>query len=143
MYKYNYKEILEGLRDFLKYLSSVWGILSVFVPLFPLFNIFNVNLPLPITSPELFKAVGILTGLFVIFYRFTHRDDYIREEPRMEFFKAIGSIIIYITVLPMLQFSNTNLLVIIFKVANPLGYIAIFYWLTNSFTILAIKEMNY
>ncbi|MFN0188083.1 MAG: hypothetical protein ACKVQV_05220 [Bacteroidia bacterium] len=147
-----YKEIIRNLKDFLRYLTSVWGLLSIFTPLFPFFNKISNDLHPPKLFPNLFIVFASLTGVFVIFYKFTTRSD---EQDsliaRNDFIRALSLSIVYLIIFPRFEAINwgteksnslVGLIGIFSATIEPILYIGIFWYFTQSFATLAVVELK-
>jgi hypothetical protein len=153
-----FKGIVDDFGAFLKYLTSIWGPLSIFSAIFPLINRYLSLIPEPPNNPDLIVALSILGNVFIVFYYFTNRKRslgaHIKER---EFINALIFVLIYILVLPNLPEFPTDLfekwyaasplnqfmgdiLNTLWLLVNPVFYIGIFYLFTRIFAVLAVQE---
>ena len=96
--------VVNELKDFLMYLSSLWGVLSAFSAFFPLVNRFKEILPLPENELEAdaYVLLSTVTCLFIILVLFTsyhdtnNRDVNVAHKASREFVWAIVLAAFYI-----------------------------------------------
>ena len=140
--------LIDSLRNFLRYLGSAWGLLSVFTPIFPLVGSFSKLMPSPEYYGALFNLLATLNGLFAVFYEYSNREKHVaaRRESRAGwcFLLAIILTVLYAVVLhPQYQDFRFMQPLREFRLCiEPLLYIAVFYLFTESFTILAVQELG-
>ncbi len=151
-----FKQVYSNLKDFLNYLTSIWGLLSVFTSLFPLTTILSKKIPTPKNFPDVLVILASLSCIFILFYKFSHRTKHQNsEETQKNFFTAIGCTLFYLMVLPKIykfQLSNkvkSELISFLndsIEIAMSLGeaiiYISIFFFFTKSFTTLAVIALQ-
>jgi len=151
-----FKQVYNNLKEFLNYLTSIWGLLSIFTSLFPLITILSKEIPPPKNSPNVLVTLASLSCLFIIFYKFTHRTEGQKsEETQKNFFTAIGCTLFYLIVLPkickfqlynkvkseFIGFLNDSI-EIIMSLGEATLYIAIFFFFSKSFTTLAVIALQ-
>lgn len=86
---------LRDLREFLRFLRNLWGILSGISLLFPLSNVFFDVLPIDqkyrpfhnLTAPAV-TAVAVVTCVFVTFAAFSRRHQFTDQRRRVRFRRA-------------------------------------------------------
>ena len=147
-----YQIIIQNLKAFLQYLTSVWGLLSIFTPLFPFFNRISNDLHPPKLFPQIFILFASLAGVFVIFYKFTTRsDEHDSGVARNDFIRALALSITYLVILPKVEAINwgigktsswKGLIESICSTVEPIMYIGIFWFFTQSFATLAVIEFK-
>jgi hypothetical protein len=138
---------IQSLQNFLKYLTSAWGLLSVFTPIFPLFGDFSHLLPSPEWHSELFTLLATICGLFVVLYEFSCREQNMslarEDKAGWHFFFGILAVIIYVVIFFPVTQAKIQLELGSFKIIlEAVVYIGIFYLLTKGFTILAVQELG-
>jgi H+/Cl- antiporter ClcA len=135
-----------GLKNFLQYLKSAWGLLSAFTPIFPQVDRFSRLMPPPEPRSGLFSVLATLCGLFAVFYEYTCREKNTTEdrESRAGWFFLLAvvltifyAVILYPDLRPVVQIPQQ-----LRHLIQPFVYIFIFYLLTKSFTILAVQEFG-
>lgn len=135
---------IEGLQNFLRYLSNAWGLLSISTPLFPHFETFSEVVPCPRPHSELFSLLATLAGIFVVFYEYTIRGKRAGERREAKagrfFLSAIILTTFYAIILhppdSRLPWADVGVLT---DLVDALVYIAIFFLFTKSFTVLAVQ----
>jgi hypothetical protein len=151
--------IISDLKEFLQYLTSAWGLLTAFTPLFPLFTNFSNLMPPPKAYPNLFLLLASLCSIFVVFYNFAYRDLQFKNAPSAgELFScAVIATLTYLIVIPALPKTPIeqqlglvgivpfaqfifNILRAMATAVGPLIYILVFVLFTQAFTMSAVRE---
>jgi len=84
------------IRDFIQFISTIWGSLATLTAIFPLSGKLFEVIPLPVDAYERSTApiaipLTTLVSLFVIFYSFVQRDNVIiNQTRRAKIFFALG-----------------------------------------------------
>lgn len=147
-----YRSILRNFKDFLNYLTSIWGLLSIFTPLFPLFDKISNILPIPKLYP--YAAVfATLACLFGILRKFTTRSSVEQDHisALTGFRYAMFSSLIYLIIFSKLETTSLNIIKtnswktfmeILHITIEPILYVMIFWHFTQSFGTLAVYELQ-
>lgn len=150
--------IIAHFVAFLRYLVSLWGIMSAFAAFFPLVDEFRKIIPPPDGKTGVCTLLATLTGLAVILSKFVNR----REPPAKHsslssFFVAICITLFYTFIIPaiptaaihaafvqngatLLARSLVELVWAFGRFISAALYIFIFYKFTDCFTTLAVHE---
>jgi len=156
-----FNQIAREVKNFLQYLASLWGILSVFSAFFPLINKFRGVIPLPKAHQEACVLLSTIACLFLVLYAFTLRRKRTGQSAARNsmwiFSLAVMIALFYLFVLPALpnmpleqtlglgemapvwQLSLT-ILRSLAELIEPSLYILVFALPTYAFTILAVLE---
>ncbi|MBM4263642.1 MAG: hypothetical protein FJ145_19720 [Deltaproteobacteria bacterium] len=148
----------DDLRDFLRYMSSLWGALGGVTVLFPLADTLFRVIPLPSDSYGQSTApiaipIASLVGLFTLFYTFVQRkrsDSTPARRAGLFFFLGMICLMLFfllnhfeyrlrVAFLPGLDSSDDYVL---FLVAVVPLYIGFFACVTRAFAILALMEFK-
>ena len=152
-----FKGIINDFQSFLKYLASLWGLLSIFSAFFPLINNFFPLIPLPSLRPDICVLLSTLGSVFVVFFQFTNRKETAKIDVRESGFAYVAAITLIYLVLPNFPdipfeiYGNwymsmpwikflVNFIILIWFLIEPALYILIFYLFTKLFSVLAVKE---
>ena len=141
-------------RSFVRYLLSVWGILSVISPFFPHYDELQKYVPPPESNSQLCVTLAMIVCGSVVLYRFITRSDLDNKPTLIYLLLAIFLTLVYIFVMPdwkdidvgeVLGISPERTFILlslhsITKLIAPIWYIIIFYVFTNTFTSLAVYE---
>jgi len=151
-----FRGIVEDLQSFLKYLASLWGLLSIFSAFFPLINNFFPLIPLPELRPDVCVLLSTLGSVFVVFFQFTNRKETAKSNvTEKDFAYATAITLVYLVLpnfpdippeiidkwllIPVVKFLGGFIFLIWYLIA-PALYILIFYSFTKLFSVLAVKE---
>lgn len=145
------------LRDFIRYISSLWGALGGIAAVFPLADVLFKVIPLPIDSYEKSTAplaipIASLVALFTLFYTFVQRDTQSATARRSVMFLMLGMISLGVFLLlghfeeslraklfPSLDSTDDYVLLLVGVVPF---YIAFFACVTRAFAIMALMEFT-
>ncbi|SRR6266568_2303499 len=130
------------LREFLRFLGNLWGVLATITVLFPLSNWLIAVLPLPPGSERLSSVLATLFSLFAIFFVFVLRHADFGDE-------YSGGDIGFLIVASLLALGcGVSVLVVYSYVrlepvaagVSPVLYAGVFGLFTAAFTLLALAE---
>lgn len=150
--------IVSHLIAFLRYLVSLWGIMSAFAAFFPLVDQFRRLIPPPDGRAGVCALLATLAGLAVILHKFVNRREAPDRHPSLRpFFIAIFVTLFYTFIVPAIPTATIHKS-FIQDGTSPIGrslidvtwacgrllsgalYIFIFYKFTDCFTTLAVHE---
>lgn len=150
--------IVSHLIAFLRYLVSLWGIMSAFAAFFPLVDQFRKIIPPPDGRAGVCTLLATLAGLAVILNKFVNRREAPNKHPSLRpFFVAIFVTLFYTFVVPAISAAAIQNFFVqggTSSIGRPLIdvmwacgkfisgalYIFIFYKFTDCFTTLAVHE---
>jgi hypothetical protein len=153
-----FDSIVSHLSAFLRYLVSLWGIMSAFAAFFPLVDQFRRIIPPPDGRAGVCTLLATLAGLAVILNKFVNRRVAPNKHPSLRpFFVAIFVTLFYTFIVPaiptaaiqkfFLQGGTSSIEPPLINVVWACGrlisgalYIFIFYKFTDCFTTLAVHE---
>ncbi len=147
---------MENLKDFINYITSVWGLLAGLTAVFPTADVILKVIPLPVDAYEKSTAsiaipITTLVALYIVFYSFVRRD---RITPKLSrqasLFFILGLIWLIVFFLldhfeyplrtrlfPGLDSGDDYVLMLVGIVPF---YVMFFGFVTRGFTILALIE---
>jgi hypothetical protein len=152
---------LKELREFLRFLRSLWGILAGISVLFPLSNVVVTVIPIgdggkPFQnlSPNVVTAITMVTCIFLIFATFSRRSEFTQRRrrtryalsARVSFLVALGTLAAYVLashgLYRTLITDNPDLEVgiAVYDGLFATLYIATFALLSRAFLVLAMLE---
>lgn len=152
---------LGELREFLQFLSSLWGILASISLLFPLSNLLaqvvpvsDGGRPLQNLPPDTVTSVTTVTCLFITFAAFVRRDQFgdperrprVGRSARISFGFGVAALAVYVLTHNALYRAlitdnpNTELGIALYDGFFGVLYAAFFALLTRSFLSLAMLE---
>jgi hypothetical protein len=146
------------IRDFIKYVSSLWGMLGGLAAVFPLADVLFKVIPLPVDFYEKSTAsvavpVTSLVALFTLFYTFVQRDQSRSTTTRkavLYFFIGMVSLVAFfllehfayslrVALFPSLDSTDDYVLLLVGVVPF---YVVFFACVTRAFAILALMEFR-
>lgn len=149
--------ILKNLKDFFFiYLANFYGVVSSFTTFFPLSSKTFAIVPPPKDYPDVISLFATLACLFLLLYQFSQRDN--KEQLLVVNKKSIFlpivlgvSYVYVIQYMPSFSLSDFHptiiwewgmavVVVAFVAIIKPIVYVAIFYSLTDLFSVLAVKE---
>ncbi|MFZ5450064.1 MAG: hypothetical protein ACOZFS_15655 [Thermodesulfobacteriota bacterium] len=152
-------DFLKVLREFLRFLQGLWGILGSISVFFPLSNVFTKLIPLyrhgsndegyRILSPDLITAFATLVTLFVILDTFSKRTLIsginFRRQAQKTFAFGVLMIISYLVVYFIPRFSccgiqSGDALNLLFEIPLMFLYSLFFASITKAFMLLGMLE---
>ncbi len=150
---------MEDLKDFITYITSVWGLLAGLTAVFPTADVILKVIPLPVDAYEKSTApiaipITTLVALYIVFYSFVRRD---RVTPKVSwqaslfFILGLVSLIVFflldhfeyplrVRLFPSLDSSDDYVLMLVGIVPF---YVMFFGFVTRAFTILALIEFQH
>lgn len=152
-----FNRIVSDLKAFLKYLASLWGLLSLFSAFFPLINYFAKLIRLPSSYPDVSILLSTLGSVFVVFFQFTNRKETAKTNVKENGFGYAVALTLVYVLLPILPsvppeiyagwYLSTpwlrfliEIVIWLWLLIEPALYIIVFYSFTRLFSILAVKE---
>jgi hypothetical protein len=155
------QSFLQELRDFLRFLRSLWGLLATISVLFPLSNVLVTVIPIegggnPFQnlSPAVVTTLTTLTCIFLTFATFGRRSQFSEQlrrrryatSARIAFAGALGALAIYLlTSTPLYRTlitdnPNYELGIALYDGLFAALYVVSFALLTRAFLVLAMLE---
>jgi len=154
---------LEQLRNFLKFVSNLWGILGGISLLFPLSNVLVRAIPLAMwdegalafLSPDLVTTVSTLVAIFAIFWTYGQRDSFednaarARRNAFLSFALGLGALLLYVVAYTLLKndfhysvmgWTSDDGRRVLFDLLLLVLYSGFFGLMTRSFMLLASVE---
>jgi hypothetical protein len=152
---------LVELREFLRFLTSLWGLLAGISLLFPLSNLLvdvipvaDGGRPFQNLAPQIVTALSTVTCVFVTFATFARRDEFavphhrsrLVRSSKLSFTLGAAALAVYVLTtngmyrLLVTQASENEFGVAIYDGMFAAMYIAFFALLTRAFLILAVLE---
>jgi len=152
-----FERIVSDLRAFLRYLASLWGLLTAFSAFFPLINNFYPLIRLPTLNPDVCVLLSTLVSIYVVFSQFTNRKELNKSIVSDKGIASAVAITLIYLILPFLPdvppeaYANWYLsmpwarflisfIFVTWSLVEPALYILIFYSFTRLFSALAVKE---
>lgn len=150
--------IIAHFIAFLRYLVSLWGILSAFAAFFPLVDQFRRIITPPDGKAGVCTLLATLAGLAVILNKFVNRRELPVKRPSLApFFVAIFVTLFYTFVIPAIQTATSQnsfakdatssaeraLIDMVWACGRLISgalYVYIFYKFTDCFTTMAVHE---